>query len=93
MADKAGDPEDAVSRAAQRWAARRDQQRAAAKIAIESRARHEPNIEESSLNARQIWLGLAVLAMLVAAGWFLLIQMRCGQHYSNINGLLSLECR
>ncbi len=92
MADKTPEPEeDAVSRAARRWAERRDQHRANAAAARDAQVDQEPSGQDAHI--RKFALGLLVVTLLAAAGWFLLVQMRCSQRYSNVSGFLFNECR
>ncbi len=90
MADDTRNPEDAVSRAAQRFAERRDRQRA---VAREAQVRQDSSAEATSAGGRKLVFGLLVVVFLVAAGWFLLMQMRCAQRYSNVSGFLFNDCR
>lgn len=91
MADKAPESEDAVSRAAKRWAEQRDRQRANAAAARNAQADQGPSGQDVPI--RKIALAFLVVALLVTTGWFLLIQTRCNQRYSNVSGFLFNECR
>jgi len=77
-----------ASPSTRRWAARREEVRAAAAAdrerASRQRARWQRRMELEASNPVPLYLGLVAVLLLVVVGWCVLDAMRCDWFYANI---------
>jgi hypothetical protein len=76
-----------ASSAAQRWATRQEEIRAAAvadrKRAQDARAEQQQHLRQDYHSPGAFILGILVMAFLVIGGWFLINRMRCDPLFAN----------